>query len=76
MVGAFWAYLLIPHKPRKNLRPTRECYLDTLCIFSKIYGNLAFTSAAPRLWNKLPVDTRTYNSCEQVEADRQSSDST
>ena len=46
--------MLHRYKPRKNLGSARKHYLDYPGAFLKIYGDWAFASAVPKLWNELP----------------------
>ena len=53
--------LLTPYSPSRTLRSSSKFLLCTPKTFST-YGDRAFSSSAPKLWNSLPYDIRCTNS--------------
>ena len=49
---------LVRYEPSRNLRPTDKYLLRIPQIRLKTYGDRAFSVAAPRLWNALPMDIK------------------
>jgi hypothetical protein len=47
--------LLYPHVPARSLRSEQQLRLEQPRARSKKYGDRAFSIAAPRLWNNLPL---------------------
>ena len=56
--------LLETYQPARSLRSSTQCLLKEKPSRLKSYGDRAFSVAAPRLWNNLPVDLRESNSLE------------
>ena len=56
--------LLQPHKPPRLLRSTDAGLLQELSSKYRTAGGSAFSHAAPRLWNSLPVTIRNTQSIE------------
>ena len=50
--------LLTAYKPARSLRSTTKHLLVQPCCNLKTYGERAFSVAAPRLWNALPLNIR------------------
>ena len=54
--------LLSMYKPRRSLRSAALHLLTVPSSNTKSYGDRAFSVAAPKLWNSLPVHIRTSDS--------------
>ena len=52
------------YKPQRSLRSANELLLSVPKSRLRTYGERAFQVAAPRLWNKLPLDIRQSPSTE------------
>ena len=50
--------LLVRYEPSRNLRTTNKYLLRITQTHLKTYGDRAFSVAAPRLWNVLPMDIK------------------
>uniref|UniRef100_G3Q7R2 Uncharacterized protein n=1 Tax=Gasterosteus aculeatus TaxID=69293 RepID=G3Q7R2_GASAC len=50
--------LLSPYQPHRSLRSTSARLLFTPKSKLRSFGDRAFTKAAPKLWNSLPILTR------------------
>ncbi len=50
--------LLIPYSPQRALRSSNQLLLTVLRCRCKTKGGRAFSAAAPKLWNSLPVNVR------------------
>ena len=50
--------LLVRYEPSRNLRSTDKYLLRMPQTHLKTYGDRAFSVAAPRLWNALPMDIK------------------
>ena len=55
--------LLVPYKPRRNLRSEAKGLLDEPRTRLK-FGDRAFSISAPRLWNALPQHLKDSTSCQ------------
>lgn len=60
----YLAKLLKPYLPQRQLRSSNQGLLLESKARLKNYGQRAFSVAAPRLWNKLPLDIRNSGSVE------------
>ena len=58
----YLASLLGPYKPQRQLRSCDQDLLAEKRARLKTYGMRAFSVAAPKLWNKLPLDVRNSGS--------------
>ena len=54
--------LINDYTPQRNLRSGSKCLLETPNYNLESYGKRAFSVAAPRLWNSLPMELRTSTS--------------
>ena len=54
--------MLIPYTPSRALRSSSKHLLYTPKTSKKTYGDRAFSAAAPRLWNGLPLEIKTSSS--------------
>lgn len=54
--------LLIPYTPQRCLRSSSDNLLTPVRTKLSSYGDRAFSSAAPRLWNNLPAEIRSSDS--------------
>ncbi len=50
--------LLIPYSPQRALRSNNQLLLTVPRYLCKTEGGRAFSAAAPKLWNSLPVNVR------------------
>ena len=50
--------LLVPYSPPRNLRSTELALLNVPQTNLRTFGDRAFSSVAPRLWNDLPLSLR------------------
>ena len=51
--------LINDYTPQRNLRSGSKCLLETPNYNLESYGKRAFSVAAPRLWNSLPMELKT-----------------
>ena len=51
--------LINDYTPQRNLRSDSKCLLKTPNYNLESYGKRAFSVAAPRLWNSLPMELKT-----------------
>ena len=54
--------LINDYTPQRNLRSGSKCLLETPNYNLASYGKRAFSVAAPRLWNSLPMELKTSTS--------------
>ena len=54
--------LINDYTPQRNLRSGSKCLLETPNYNLESYGKRAFSVAAPRLWNSLPMELKTSTS--------------
>ena len=54
--------LINDYTPQRNLRSGSKCLLETPNFNLESYGKRAFSVAAPRLWNSLPMELKTSTS--------------
>ena len=59
---AYMSDLVVPYRPSRTLRSAGKCNLTEPRFNLSNYGGRAFSSAAPRLWNKLPSDIKSADS--------------
>ena len=64
LAPSFISQLLTPYVPTRTLRSSDKLLLKIPKTFSS-YGDRAFSSCAPKLWNSLPMDIR---SCVSINA--------
>ena len=57
LAPSYITQLLTPYEPTRTLRSANKLFLTTPKTLS-LYGDRAFSSCAPKLWNSLPVDIR------------------
>ena len=50
--------LIHHHKPVRQLRSSSQGLLDIPPYYTEFYGARAFSTTAPKLWNKLPPSIR------------------
>ena len=56
--------LISPYQPGRSLRSSHQCLLRVPTVRTVSYGERAFSHAAPRLWNSLPITLRNCSSLE------------
>ena len=56
--------LLQPYMPTRSLRSSSKKLFTTATYKNITYGGRAFSNAAPKLWNSLPLDIRESTSLE------------
>lgn len=54
--------LINDYTPQRNLHSGSKCLLETPNYNLESYGKRAFSVAAPRLWNSLPMELQTSTS--------------
>ena len=59
--------LINDYTPQRNLRSGSKCLLETPNYNLESYGKRAFSVAAPRLWNSLPMELKTSTSIIDVD---------
>ena len=62
LVPAYINSILKNYKPSRNLRSVDEGLLTVPRSNQRTYGDRAFSAAAPKLWNALPLDIRNSGS--------------
>ena len=50
--------LIVPYNPTRNLRSAGKHLLEVPNVRLKSYGNRAFSVAAPKRWNEIPLDIK------------------
>ena len=61
--------LVSPYNPPRNLRPRKKNTLSVPETKLKTYGDRAFTSAGPAVWNALPAHLRSARDFEVFKRD-------
>ena len=62
--------LIVEHKPRRALRSASKCLMSPPKITkTKFYGDRAFASAAPCVWNGLPQKLRAITNIDSFKED-------
>ena len=54
----YLSQLIVPYNPTRNLRSAGKHLLEVPSVRLKSYGNRAFSVAAPKQWNKIPLDIK------------------
>ena len=65
LAPAYISELLQPYQPSRSLRSSGQFLLQQPKSRTKRYGDRAFSTCAPQLWNSLPVDVRQITSLSQ-----------
>ena len=60
----YLAEMLTPYQPVRSLRSAEKALLQERDHPNKLYGERAFATAGPKLWNSLPQDIRQSSSVE------------
>ena len=50
--------LIVPYNPTRDLRSAGKHLLEVPNVRLKSYGNRAFSLAAPKHWNEIPLDIK------------------
>ena len=64
MAPQYLCDLLVPYLPTRQLRSSDKKLLKVPATRLKTFGDRAFTSIGPRMWNALPIDLRNVTSME------------
>ena len=54
----YLSQLIVPYNPTRNLRSAGKHLLELPIVRLKSYGNRAFSVAAPKHWNEIPLDIK------------------
>ena len=58
LVPPYLSQLIVPYNPTRNLRSAGKHLLEVPNVRLKSYGDRAFSVAAPKLWNEIPLDIK------------------
>jgi len=61
LAPSYLADLVLPYVPKQSLRSENQLMLTIPKTYLKTLGDRAFSSAAPTLWNSLPLEIRILN---------------
>ena len=54
----YLSQLIVPYNPTRNLRSASKHLLEVPSVRLKSYGDRAFSVAAPKHWNDIPLDIK------------------
>ena len=54
----YLSQLIVPYSPTRNLRSAGKHFLEVPNVRLKSYGDRAFSVAAPKHWNEIPLDIK------------------
>ena len=54
----YLSQLIVPYNPTRNLRSASKHLLEVPNVRLKSYGDRAFSVAAPKHWNDIPLDIK------------------
>ena len=60
----YLSQLIVPYNPTRNLRSAGKHLLEVPNVRLKSYGDRAFSVAAPKHWNEIPLDIKLSRSVE------------
>ena len=60
--------ILQSYKPKRNLRSNSQNLLHQMRVRTKLFGDRAFSKAAPELWNSLPQSLRDITYLDQFKS--------
>ena len=58
LAPAYLSQLIVPYNPTRNLRSAGKHLLEVPNVRLKSYGDRAFSVAAPKQWNEIPLDIK------------------
>ena len=58
LASPYLSQLIVPYNPTKNLRSASKHLLEVPNVRLKSYGDRAFSVAAPKHWNDIPLDIK------------------
>ena len=58
LAPSYLSHLLVHYNPTRSLRSAEKYLLEVPKVRLKTYGERAFSVAAPKLWNALPLDIK------------------
>ena len=64
----YLSQLIVPYNPTRNLGSAGKHLLEVPIVRLKSYGNRAFSVAAPKHWNEIPLDIKLSRSVDAVKS--------
>ena len=65
----YQSQLIVPYNPTRNLRSAGKHFLEVPNVRLKNYGDRAFSVAAPKRWNEIPLDIKLSRSVDVLNPD-------